>query len=97
MNKADIIARVIRPQIRDIVGEVIRDITDNFVHLSKAILVFNSILMPNIIKWVTEEGITLYFAEEIYKDVLNVAAKEEMAVMTQDDIDREQERIAMAE
>jgi hypothetical protein len=64
MIKADIINNVIKSELRNIIRDSIFTLTNEYISLSKALFIFNEILMPNIVEWYTSEGIKAYLAEE---------------------------------
>ncbi len=97
MVKGAIIDKVLRVETRKIVGEAITEITDHLVHFSKALMVFNSILMPRVIKS-TVEGLTnSILAEDIYDNLLNSVMDNEIALLSGQDVEVEAERLESAE
>ena len=82
---------VIRPEIRNIVGEAVISTTDQLVRFSKALHAFNNLLMPNIIAWSIENTVNAFIVEQIYDSMVEVAVSEQMVMISQDDINHEQE------
>ncbi len=97
MVKADIIDSVIRPQVRQVVGEAVRELAESLVRSSKALVVFNSGILPGVVRWGIAEALKGWLAESIYEDMVGTVTEGEMVMMSQEDIDREYQRLALAE
>lgn len=97
MVKNNLIDNIIEEEVDSTIKDCIRQISQEYLYLSKALRVMNLIIMPGIMNWCTSECVKGYISEEIYDQILIRAITDEMSTITQEDVEKEQERLEFEE